>query len=143
MLQISIDWDKKNLQVSEVSSSTRNQPVVRTIIKIAGKTYKGTNMTFQMTLGGLTALIALAPTTLHGLSAPVENVVYTSSNPEVASVDASGLVTAVSVGLATISITADALIGEGVVDITDSLEIEVTPELAAALNPTIALVQPV
>jgi hypothetical protein len=142
MLQISVDWDKKNLQVSEVSSSTRNQPVVRTIVTIAGKTYKGTNMAFQMMLGGLVAAIALSPKTLSGISAPVEGVTFSSSNPEVASVDAAGIVTTVSVGITTISISADALIGEGVVTITDTLEIEVTPELAATLNPTITLVEP-
>jgi uncharacterized protein YjdB len=93
-------------------------------------------------LGGLVAAIALSPKTLSGISAPVEGITFISSNPEVASVDAAGIVTAVSVGVTTISISADALIGEGVVALADTLEVEVTPELAATLNPTITLVEP-
>ena len=95
-------------------------------------------MLFKLVLAAI-ASISLAPTSAVGNPEPVENVTYASSDNSIVTVDEHGKVTAVAVGTATITITADAQIGDGVVDIIDTIDIEVTPELAVHLNPTIAL----
>ena len=57
-------------------------------------------------------------------------------------VDEFGNVSAVGIGKATIHITADAQVGDGsTTTITDSIEIEVTPEIVVALNPAIEIHQ--
>ena len=118
-----------------------NNPKPARIITVnyAGITIKGNIMLFKLALAAI-ASIAIAPTAADGSIKPVENVTYASSDNSIVTVDENGKVTAVGVGHATITITADAQIGEGVVDISDTIDIEVTEALAVHLNPTIALV---
>ena len=118
----------------------KSNPARLITVQHAGITITGKNiMLFKLALAAI-ASIALAPTSAAGNPEPVENVNYASSDNSIVTVDERGKVTAVAVGTATITITADAQIGDGVVDISDTIDIEVTPELAVHLNPTIALV---
>ncbi len=69
-----------------------------------------------------------------GFPAPLENVTYTSSAPEIAAVDAAGLVTPVGVGLAQINVTADARIGPEEKVLTGLVEITVVAGEAVTLD---------
>ncbi len=105
-------------------------------INFAGITFTGNNLMFKLFLSAI-ATIKLTPTTINGVVKPVENVTYRSNDESILVVDEYGNVSAVGFGKATIHITADAQIGEGVTPLTESIEIEVTPEQAVALNPTL------
>ena len=89
------------------------------------------------------------PTDRKGQPAPVENVRWASSNDAVASVTPSedGLSAVVKAGVpgdATISVTADAQIGEGSTDIAGTVDIHVVPGAASviALTPGDVTEQP-
>jgi hypothetical protein len=81
----------------------------------------------------------IAPTDRKGRPAPVENVVWASSNTEVATVTASedgltGLVVGLVPGAVTISVTADADMGEGVTELAGVAELTVTPAAAVSVT---------
>lgn len=80
----------------------------------------------------------IAPTDRKGRPAPVENVEWASSNTEVATVTAaadglSAVVAAVVPGSVTISVTADADMGEGVTSLAGTAELTVTPAAAVSI----------
>lgn len=87
-----------------------------------------------------TAQIKLAPVNLKGVAEPVENVEYVSSDVAIATVDASGIITPVAHGNVTISVTADAQIGDGVSTLVDVIEIQVASSQAVKLDATVALI---
>lgn len=84
--------------------------------------------------------LSIAPVSAAGNPAPVENVVWTSSNPEVLEVVASedGLTAVAStvgpLGTAQVTVVADADLGEGVVPLTGILDVVVVGSQAVSLG---------
>lgn len=87
-------------------------------------------------------LLTIAPVDAKGAAAPVDGVpAWTSSNPAVAAVEpsADGLSATVKAGVpgtATIAVSADADLGEGVTPIAGALDVTVTPTSAVAVTIT-------
>lgn len=127
---------RPDLFQSEISNPEYLHGIVT--MNFAGITFTGDNLMLKLFLSAV-ATINLAPTTINGVVKPVENVTYRSNDESILVVDEFGNVSAVGIGKATIHITADAQIGDGTTTLTESIEIEVTPEQAVALNPTLEL----
>jgi len=113
------------------------------VISFGGVTIKGKNMSFTFTTVGQTAQISVASPDINGVMRPVEDLVYSSMDVTIATVDQLGVVTAVAIGKTMIHAVADAQVGPGVVTITGTLDIEVLAPaipLATRLDLTAALV---
>lgn len=84
--------------------------------------------------------LSIAPVSAAGNPAPVDSVVWTSSNPEVLTVVASedGLTAVAStvgpLGNAQVTVVADADLGEGVVELTGILDVVVVGSQAVSLG---------
>ena len=81
----------------------------------------------------------IAPKDRKGRAAPVQNVVWSSSNTEVATVTASedsltGTVVGLVPGAVTISVTADADMGEGVTELAGVAQLQVNPAAAVSVE---------
>lgn len=83
--------------------------------------------------------LSITPVTAAGNAAPVESVTWASSNEAVLTVVAaedglSAVATAVGpLGTAQVTVVADALIGEGTVELTGVLDVEVVASQAVSL----------
>ncbi len=110
-------------------------------INYCGATLRGTKMAFQLP-DDKTATITVDKTkTLDtkGLPAEVSNLTYVSSDPAVATVDASGIVTPVGVGTVSINVTADEVAGDATSAVSDIIEVEVVAGKAVSFGATITL----
>lgn len=103
-------------------------------INFAGITIKGDNLMFKLLLSAI-ASVKLTPVTINGVVKPVSNVTYRSNDESILAVDEFGNVVAVGYGKASIHITADVHLDEGVANFDETIEIEVTPEFTISLNP--------
>lgn len=123
-----------------------NKPRIAWSIHYLGATFNfdstGDNiMSFQLP-DDRSATLAINPQDAAGFAAKVENVVWASSDPTVADVVVAddGLsaqlapATPPKLGTAQISVTADALIGDGVQNITGLLDVEVVSGQAVSLT---------
>ena len=80
------------------------------------------------------ALIIVSSTDAKGNQAALENVVFASSDSAVAAVDANGLIIPGILGVAQITVTADALIGEGEAMLQGLLDVEVLAGQAVSIS---------
>ena len=128
---IKIDWLAKELFLKE--TSTQDLPYLVIAVLIGLILFKGTKIMFKLP-NDRNAQLSVSGVDSEGNPAELEGVTYTSSNPDVATVDETGLVTSVSVGSAQISVTADARLGEGEVLLTGLLDIEVIAGEAVAFE---------
>ncbi|MEI7591530.1 MAG: hypothetical protein WCJ49_09535 [Deltaproteobacteria bacterium] len=104
-------------------------------------------MTFLLTDVQKVAL-AITPVDGAGNPAPVEGVIWSSTNPDVLAVVAaedglSAVATAVGpLGTAQVSVVADAQIGEGVVELTGVLDVQVVASQAVSLGVVAGIPEP-
>lgn len=87
-----------------------------------------------------TAQISVSAVDIKGFSAPIENIVYSSSDDTMATVDQNGLVVPNSIGDVSINAIADAEIGPGITQIGGILDITIMPSQAVALSLSAVLV---
>jgi hypothetical protein len=133
---ISVDWLKKVVCVKETGKADRHHCPVA--VTLGGITFRGINIMFQLP-NDSTANIVLAPQSAKGKAEAVENVTYVSSDEAILTVDASGLVTPVANGVATVTITADADLTSGIQNLVEPIEIAVIEPQAVALNPSLVV----
>jgi hypothetical protein len=102
-------------------------------INYLGATFKGINFMSLLLPDDRTATIFISSVDAHGHPASVENVSFSSTDEAVVTVDASGLITPVGIGSATINVIADSLIGGGEALLAGLLEVQVIAGQAVSL----------
>lgn len=139
MLEISVDWHHRFLQVSD--SPHRDRASFEWTVRLGSFSFsftKGERM--ALTLSSIQGVqLTVVPVDAKGNPAPIDGVVaWSTSDESVLSVAAAsdGLtaeVRAVAVGHAQITASADARLGPEVVEITGVLEIDVVPAEAVTM----------
>lgn len=129
---VSVDWDSRYLSVQELGSHGQCPSMIIEVI-LGPYSIKGNDFMFTLP-NDKNAQLTVTAVDADGNPASVENITYASSNPEVATVDETGLVTSVSLGTAQINVTADADLTEGVTELIGLLEIEVVSGQAVAFT---------
>jgi len=138
---VEVDWNSKYLSVQEIETNNPCNPHLVISVKLGEfiiKT-KGNDLMFTLP-NDKNAQLTVTAVDADGNPAQVESITYTSSNPEVATVDETGLVTSVSIGTAQINVTADADLSEGVTELIGLLEVEVVSGQAVAFTVSASLV---
>ena len=107
------------------------------LVHFAGITFTGHNMSTSLPLGQK-ARISLAPTDATGHAEEVINTTYASSDSAVATVDETGLITPVAVGVTTVTITAKT--ADDINTLEQSIDIVVTAAEAVTLGASVSLV---
>jgi hypothetical protein len=134
--ELKIDWKNQTLLLKE--SLDQAKPHLVFTVQTSGITFKGKNIMFLLP-DDRTATIIVDPVDAKGFSAPVEDLVFSSSDEAVVTIDTVGLITPTGIGTANINVTADSLIGEGVVTIAGILEVQVVAGQAVSLAVTAVL----
>ena len=131
-----VDWEKHELTLKDnLPKPETLSHGLRLVFLYAGVKITGKFMNIDVQVGS-SGILSIDPTSVRGNREPVENVEFRSSDESVLTIDASGNIVAINEGFSTVSITADAQIGEGTVLLSESIEFHVLPELAVKLNPT-------
>lgn len=133
---LNIDWDKRSVCIRELED--RATPRMIFSITTSGTTFIGQDIMFLLP-DDKTATVQVIAADAKGFSAPVEDLTFSSSDETIVTVDAAGLITPVGIGMATVNVTADAQIGEGVTTIAGMLEVQVVAGQAVSLNVTAAI----
>lgn len=136
-LVIGVDWIAQQLCIKQRKKHKR--PKLIFSVSIGQITFRGIDMSFLLP-DDKQAQVAVSAVDAKGQPAQVENIRFASSDEVVAAIDSFGLITANTVGAAQISVTVDALIGEGEEDLVGLLDVEVIAGKAVALTVSAALV---
>jgi len=129
--EILVDW--KNQVVCVKHRKQHRRPQLLFSIHYRGLTFKGKNIMSFLLPDDRSAVVEVSATDAKGFAAQLEGLAFTSSNEEIATVSADGVITPVAPGIVQINVTADALIGEGEAPLIGLLEIEVVAGTAVNL----------
>ena len=138
MLVLSIDWDNRVAIAKHPGTPLPAPPKLVFEIKIDQLTFKGVNLMFLLR-DDQTAHINIQAVDAKGFDAQLQTVTYSSSDESVATVT-NAVITAVKPGTATINVLADADLGDGVVQIAGTLDIQVVAGQAVTLAVTAELI---
>lgn len=125
-----IDWDNRSATLTDIPAPLSPRLVLW--VNYRGFLFSGEKLMFLMP-DDRTAQVTVNPVDSKGFAAPVENLVFSSSDEAVVTVDAVGVITPVGLGIATVNVTADAQIGDGVTTIAGMLEVQVIAGQAVSL----------
>ena len=138
MLVLSIDWDNRVAIVKDTDTTLPAPSKLVFEIKIGQLIFKGVNLMFLLR-DDQTAHINIQAVDAKGFDAQLQTVTYSSSDESVATVT-DAVITAVKPGTATINVLADADLGDGVVQIAGTLDIQVVAGQAVTLAVTAELI---
>lgn len=128
---LKINWQDKALYLKQLRSD--GKPRLGLSVLFSGAIFKGENIMFILP-DDKTATVLVSAVDAKGFPAPIESVTYSSSDEKVVTVDVDGVVTPTGVGSATVNVTADAQIGEGVDTLVGLLELQVVAGKAVSLG---------
>ena len=135
-IRLKVDWKSQAIYIREIKDKA--YPHLVFTVNLCGVIFKGTKLMFLLP-DDKTATIVVSPADIKGFAAPVEDLSYSSSDASIVAVDATGLITPVGLGTATINVTADAIIGDGVSTIAGTLDVQVVASQAVSLAVTATL----
>lgn len=130
-IRIEIDWEERCLKLKETNKGGKHRLPLQ--VNLNGVIFKGVDMAFILP-NDRTAQVTANPVDAKGFPAEVENLVYTSSNESVATIDANGIITPLTLGDVQISATADADLGDGIINITGLLDVTVVAGTAVSMG---------
>lgn len=126
---IKVLWNEKEIRLRQLKKSK-----VRLVlgININNIFIKGENMQLILPIGR-TATVELNATDVAGNKTEVENTLFSTTDDTIFMVDDEGKLTPTGIGEAQLKVVTDALIGDGVVELSGDMDVKVVAGMAVTV----------